>query len=124
MDKLLVVDDEPEMQKILGEFLTKKQFEVVTADCGSKAIDILNSDPEIKLMLLDMKMPGKSGMDVLEEVSQLDLDKKIPVIILTGSIDAEKYSSRLKKIGYSSADIAVKPIDLNLILDKIKNKLK
>lgn len=120
MDKILVVDDEPEIVEVLRNFLTQKQFEVVSADCGSKAIDILNSDSAVKLMILDLKMPDKSGMEVLEELSQLNSDKKIPVIILTGSIDAEKYNSRLKKIGYSRTDIAVKPIDLNVILDKIK----
>lgn len=124
MDKILVVDDEPEIVEVLRDFLTQKRFEVIGADCGSKASDILNSDSAIKLMILDMKMPGKSGMEVLEELSQLDSDKKIPVIILTGSIDAEKYRDKLKEAGYSYADIAIKPIDLNVILGKIKEKLK
>jgi len=121
MNRILVVDDEPEIINILESFLRKKGFEVVTAPGGEEAIETVNTDSKINLIILDIKMPGKSGLDVLEELFQLKI--KLPVVILTGAINGENYDSRLKELGLSKADIVLKPIDLNILLDKIKKNL-
>ena len=77
---------------------------------------------KIDLMVLDMKMPGTKGMDVLKQMRKQG--KKIPVVILTGSIDLERYANDLRKIGYASDDALLKPIDLEVLLDKVREKLK
>lgn len=121
MNKILVVDDEPQIVGILKELLTKNGFKVMTAGGGEKAIEILKSDAKIDLMLLDMKMPGVKGTEVLEEIDRLN--KHISCIILTGSIDAQKYKAELKRLGLSMDSILYKPIDLHLLLDMVKKKL-
>jgi DNA-binding NtrC family response regulator len=121
MYKILVVDDEPQIAKVLQEFLVKEGFEAITALGGEEAIEIVNSDIKIDLMVLDMKMPKVAGSDVLKEMKKIN--KKIPVIILTGSIDAEKYLTDLAKLGYTQEDILYKPVDLFALLDMVKNKL-
>ena len=122
MFKILVVDDEPRIAKVLQEFLVKEGFEAITALGGEEAIKILNSEMKIDLMVLDMKMPKVTGTDVIKEMERIK--RKIPTIILTGSVDAEKYLIDLIKFGYTEKDILYKPVDLFLLLDMVKKKLK
>ncbi|MDP3732080.1 MAG: response regulator [Candidatus Omnitrophota bacterium] len=121
MYKILVVDDEPNIVKVFETFLIKNGFEVIKAPGGEEAREILNSTVQIDLMLLDMKMPKVSGLDVINEMVRIN--KKIATIVLTGSIDAEKYLIDLKALGYSREDILYKPTDLFVLLGLIKNKL-
>lgn len=122
MYNILVVDDEPEIVKVLDEFLTRNGFNVIKAMGGSAALKVLSSVAVIDLMILDIKMRHISGMDVLRELERLN--RKVPVIILTGSINTEKYLDDLSKLGFDENDIFYKPEDLYLILDVIKNKLQ
>jgi len=116
MDKILVVDDEPEIVNTLEEFLTKRGFGVITASDGSQAVEIINSGDEIDLVLLDIKMPKMQGVDVLKKIN-----RQIPVIVLTGSVD-EKYAEEVRDMGYGNVDVLSKPIDLYLLLNSIKRK--
>jgi len=121
MYKILIVEDEPEMAKVLREFLAKTGFEVFTALGGEKAIEILNSDAKIDFIILDMKMPKVSGIEVLSEMRNKNLTH--PFIILTGSIDQDKYIRDIKNMGYPSVEIISKPVDLFELVVIIKNKL-
>lgn len=121
MHRILVADDEPEIVKILEEFLAKMGFEAVTALGGERAIEILKSEVKIDLMVLDMKMPQVKGTDVLREMKKIN--KEIPVIILTGSIDVKKYIDGLRELGYTENDICYKPVDLYVLLGMVKKKL-
>jgi DNA-binding response OmpR family regulator len=122
MYKILVVDDEPRIAKVLQNFLVKSGFQVTQALGGEEAIKILNSGLKIDLMMVDMKMPKVTGLEVVKEMKRIN--KKIPVIILTGSIDADKHLVTLKEMGFGSEDIAYKPVDLFALLDAVKMKLK
>jgi DNA-binding NtrC family response regulator len=122
MYKILVVDDEPGIAKLLQDFLVKSGFAVTQSLGGEEALKILNSETKTDLMVLDMKMPKLTGMDVLKEME--GIKRKIPTIILTGSVDAEKYLIDLAKFGYTEKDILYKPVDLFLLLDMVKKKLK
>jgi CheY-like chemotaxis protein len=121
MPKILVVDDEEQIRRILAEFLAKMGFELIQASGGEEAIGLLRSGVEIDLMVIDMKMPKIGGIDVINEMVRIN--KKIPVIILTGSVDAEKYLEDLNRLGYIREDILYKPIDLFELLEKMKKKL-
>ena len=119
--KILVVDDEPEIVKILKIFLTKKGFEVIAAFGGEEAAELLRSDINVDLMVLDMKMPNVSGISVLKEMKSLN--KQWPVIVLSGSIDMKKHEEELKNLGIDQIEYFVKPLDLYLLLEAIKKKL-
>jgi len=121
MHRILVADDEPEILKILEEFLNKMGFDVVTALGGEKAIEILKSDIKIDLAVLDMKMPYIKGMDVLREMKKIN--KEIPIIILTGSIEIKKYLDSLRELEYTENDVCYKPVDLYELLSMVKKKL-
>jgi DNA-binding NtrC family response regulator len=114
--KILVVDDEPEICKIIKTFLTKKGFEVLTADSGEKALAVLGKE-KADLVILDKKMPGIGGQGALDGFKKMRL--AVPVVILTGSIDL----SEAKAIEMGCAAILNKPIDLNVLLETVNKVL-
>ncbi len=121
MSKILVVDDEQEIVKILEKFLTKMGFEVIATSDGDQAIKWLAENKTLDMIVLDMKMPRIKGIDILKNMASNGI--KLPVIILTGSFDEEKYLSDLRDLGYNHDDILLKPIDLNVLLTMVNKKL-
>jgi len=122
MYNILVVDDEEKIVNVLEEFLEKMGFEVIKAAGGVKGLEALRSDAKIDLMIVDMKMPKVAGHDVLKERERVR--KGLPVIILTGSIDAGKFLADLDKTEYGEGDILHKPVDLFALLELVKKKLQ
>lgn len=122
MQKILIIDDEPRIADALSRFLKTSGFEVIIASGGEEGITILHSEVTIDLVVLDMKMPQVSGFNVLKEIQ--NLKKGTPVIILTGSLDTERYLGELRSMGYDRKDIIYKPADLFAFLDMVKNRLK
>lgn len=82
--KILVVDDEARMRKLVKDFLVKDHFEVVEAEDGSQALDIFYQQKDIALIILDVMMPKVDGWEVCREVRQYS---KVPVIMLTAKAD-------------------------------------
>lgn len=121
MHKILVIDDEQRIADILEGFLTKMGFEVIKAYGGEPGIEVLNSGKELDLVVCDMKMPKVNGLEVIKAMIKLGL--KTPVIILTGSIEAEKYLYEVEALGFKEGDLAYKPVDLFALLELVKNKL-
>ncbi|MBN2121245.1 MAG: response regulator transcription factor [Candidatus Omnitrophica bacterium] len=121
MKRILVVDDEERIADITTKFLTMNGFDVHKAIGGEEAIKILSTDEQFDLMVLDMKMPRVNGLGVVQK--KAELGKKFPVLLLTGSIDAEKYLDSLKDKGFRAGDILYKPIDLSELLEKVKKRL-
>ncbi len=82
--KILVVDDESRMRKLVGDFLLKKDYRVIEAADGQEAIDIFFEQNDISLVILDVMMPKMDGWEVLKEIREYS---KIPVIMLTAKGD-------------------------------------
>jgi len=78
--KILVVDDEALMRKLVKDFLTKKDYEVVEAENGEVALDKFYADSSISLIILDVMMPKLNGWEVCKEIRATS---KIPIIMLT-----------------------------------------
>lgn len=78
--KILVVDDEPRMRKLVKDFLTVKGFQVIEAEDGEQAIDIFFEEKDIALILLDVMMPKMDGWEVLKIIRQYS---QIPILMLT-----------------------------------------
>lgn len=78
--KILVVDDEARMRKLVKDFLVKKDFEVIEAEDGAKACDIFFEDSGISLIILDVMMPIMDGWSVCREIREYS---KVPIIMLT-----------------------------------------
>lgn len=114
MRTILIVDDE---QTILESFrvILKDNYRVLTANSGEKAFKVLDEElPD--LMILDLKMPGMSGMEVLQKVSQSF--PGLPVIIVTATKDIKSVIEAMK---LGATDFVVKPFDVDeikLLIDK------
>lgn len=82
--KILVVDDESRMRKLVRDFLEKKGFSVIEAGDGMEAMELFYKEKDIALIILDVMMPRMDGWQVCREVRQLS---KVPIIMLTARSD-------------------------------------
>lgn len=82
--KILVVDDESRMRKLVRDFLTKKNFQVLEAGDGEEAIDIFYAEKDVALIILDVMMPKMDGWEVCREIRK---NSKVPIIMLTARGD-------------------------------------
>lgn len=78
--KILVVDDESRMRKLVRDFLVRKDYEVLEAGDGEEALDVFYKEKEIALIILDVMMPKMNGWDVVREIRE---NSKVPIIMLT-----------------------------------------
>lgn len=78
--KVLVVDDESRMRKLVNDFLSRKNYEVIEAADGEEAIDLFYADKEIALVILDVMMPRMDGWEVCRQIRK---DSNVPIIMLT-----------------------------------------
>lgn len=83
--RILVVDDELSIRQLLGEVLKPNQF--VLSDSGYAALELLQSDHQFDLILLDYLMVGMDGLDTLKKLKKMQTTKDIPVIITSGLSD-------------------------------------
>lgn len=82
--KVLVVDDESRMRKLVKDFLVKRSFEVLEAENGERAVDIFFQEKDIALIVLDVMMPKMDGWQVCREIRERS---KVPIIMLTARTD-------------------------------------
>ncbi|MDO4272521.1 MAG: response regulator transcription factor [Eubacteriales bacterium] len=82
--KILVVDDESRMRKLVKDFLAKKNFQVLEAGDGEEAMDVFYQEKDIALIILDVMMPKMDGWEVCREVRK---NSKVPIIMLTARGD-------------------------------------
>ncbi len=82
--KILVVDDESRMRKLVKDFLIKSNYEVVEAEDGAQAVDIFFEQNDIDLIILDVMMPKMDGWQVCREIRAYS---KVPIIMLTAKSD-------------------------------------
>ena len=117
MAKLLVVDDELEICDFLKNFFGKAGFEVFSATNGQEAISTIDEErPQIAL--LDIKMPGISGIEVLRRAKEID--HNIKIIMVTGVEDEEMVNLAKE---YGASDYITKPFSLDYLENSVLSKL-
>ena len=82
--KILVVDDESRMRKLVKDFLVRKDYTVLEAGDGEEAMEIFYNDKDISLVILDVMMPKMNGWETCREIRKIS---KVPVIMLTAKSD-------------------------------------
>lgn len=82
--KILVVDDESRMRKLVRDFLTKSNYDVMEAEDGTQAVDLFFEHDDIALIILDVMMPKMDGWQVCREIREYS---KVPIIMLTAKSD-------------------------------------
>src|SRR5436853_4208899 len=110
--KILVVEDDPDIRRILEMFLTEKGFRVKIAADASRALDMLAEEP-IDLILSDVRMPGMSGLDLLRHVKEHDPEIQLVLMSAYSSV-----KDAVEAIRLGAADYVEKPIDFRR-LDRV-----
>lgn len=116
--KVLVVDDESRMRKLVKDFLVKKGFDVVEAGDGAEAIDLFFADNEISLVILDVMMPKMDGWQVCREIRKTS---DTPIIMVTAK--GETFDKVLG-LELGADDYIVKPFETKEVMARIKAVLR
>lgn len=116
--KILVVDDESRMRKLVKDFLVKKNYTVLEAEDGEQAIDIFFSNKDISLIILDIMMPKLDGWQVCKEIRQYS---KVPIIMLTAKSD-EKDELLGFELGVD--EYISKPFSLKILVARVDAVLR
>lgn len=82
--KILIVDDESRMRKLVHDFLAKSNYQVIEAEDGEEAVDLFFEQKDIALVILDVMMPKMDGWQVCKEIRQYST---VPIIMLTAKSD-------------------------------------
>jgi len=88
--RILVVDDDPAVQKLVMALLTRANMDGTSAFDASQAAQILRKPPLPDAIVLDLMMPGISGMEFLRQMRQKDVFDDVPVVILSAIVDPEQ----------------------------------
>ncbi|MDE7446380.1 MAG: response regulator transcription factor [Lachnospiraceae bacterium] len=116
--KILVVDDESRMRKLVKDFLVKNNYAVVEAENGSQALDIFYEQKDIALIILDVMMPKMDGWEVCREIRQYS---KVPVIMLTAKSDER---DELQGFGLGVDEYITKPFSPKILVARVEAILR
>lgn len=116
--KVLVVDDEDRMRKLISDFLKIKDFDVLEACDGDEAVDRFFSDKDIALIILDVMMPKMNGWDVLKTIRE---HSKVPVIMLTARSEEQ---DELKGFEYGADEYISKPFSPKILVARVEAILR
>ena len=119
LPKVLIVDDEPEIRHLLNDHLSKRiECTIIEASNGYEAIEKFQNN-DIDLVLLDIKMPGISGTEVIQKAREIS--KGVPIIVIT-KWEGTEASQCVEQCG--ADDYIPKPFSLKFVRTKVEEKLK
>ena len=116
--KILVVDDESRMRKLVKDFLVKKDFIVIEAEDGMEALDIFFDNKDISLVILDVMMPKMDGWQVCREIRNFS---KVPIIMLTAKADER---SELQGFEVGVDEYISKPFSPKILVARVEALLR
>lgn len=123
MKRILVVDDTKNIRVLLSTCLELRGYEVITADNGGEALEIINDKNEkIDLIFLDIRMPGLSGTELLKNIKYIR--NNCPVVIMTAFATVKNAVECTKLGALIYLQKPFSPERINLVLDEIENKNK
>ena len=116
--KILVIDDESRMRKLVRDFLMKKDYEVLEASNGEEAMEVFYKDHDIDLLILDIMMPKMDGWQVCREVRKTS---KVPIIMLTAKAD-----ERDELLGFELGvdEYITKPFSPKILVSRVEDILR
>ncbi|MBQ0028283.1 MAG: response regulator transcription factor [Lachnospiraceae bacterium] len=112
--KILVVDDEERMRKLVKDFLAKKGYRVIEASDGVEAVDIFMEHQDISLIILDVMMPRMNGWDAVKEIRQYSM---VPIIMLTAKGEE---SDELTGFNLGVDEYIVKPFSPKILVARVE----
>lgn len=118
LGRVLVVDDEPDIRKVVRTHLEKADYEVIEAENGAEAIAILNAGDNpmyVDMILCDIRMPKLNGIEAIEYFRKEY--PSLPLVVLTGFPDLQMATALLKQ---GVMDYLVKPVEKDKLIDTVK----
>lgn len=113
--KILLVDDEAPFVETMVKRLSRRDFDLLTAYSGQEALDVMEKDPRVDVVILDVKMPGMDGIEALKEIkSRYPL---VEVIMLTAHATVETAIDGMK---LGAFDYLMKPAEMDQLVEKVK----
>ncbi len=112
--KILVVDDETRLRKLVRDFLTREGYEVFEAGDGLEALDVFRRETDLKLIILDIMMPKMDGYEVLKKIRE---SSKIPVIMLTAKASEE---DELQGFNLGVDEYIAKPFSPKILVARVE----
>lgn len=116
---ILVVEDDPSMRHLLKMILEKNLYRVLEANDGNEALAFLQKSPEIALIVTDIKMPERDGMELLKET--VEKHPGVKVILITAFGEVDQY---LDAMNMGAFEYLNKPFKNQQLLDMVKQALK
>ena len=116
--KILIVDDETRMRKLIGDFLVANDFDIVEAADGEEALKVFYETKGISLIVLDVMMPKLDGYDTLKMIRK---DSKVPVVMLTAKGEE---NDQIKGFQAGADDYVQKPFSPKILVARINAILK
>lgn len=116
--KILVVDDESRMRKLVRDFLSRENYEVLEAGDGEEALSIFYANNDIALLLLDIMMPKLNGWEVCREIRRVS---KVPIIMLTAKADE---SDELMGFDLGVDEYIAKPFSPKILMARVEAVLR
>lgn len=113
--KILIIDDDENIRKMLSKSLERDDYAVETALNGEEALDILETE-NFSLIMLDLKLPGRDGVEILEEIRERNINT--PVLIITGFGSIE---SAVKVMKLGAIDYLEKPFNPEQIKEQVQD---
>ncbi len=118
--KVLIVDDEADIRELLGDFLEGEGYDCSLASDADEAMDLFKSAPGIDLVMSDIRMPGKSGLDLLGEIKEIDDD--VIVVMISAVKDIESAIMAMSKGAYDYVAKPFKLTEVGLVAKKALEK--
>lgn len=119
---VLIIDDEDEIKSLMSNYLVKSQVEenkIVLASDGKEALSKIQNQ-DFGLIIVDVLMPKMNGLQLIKEIKMRAKYKDIPVIIISGTLEAENVKTAIS-LGINN--IIVKPFTYNIFIEKIGRAL-
>jgi CheY-like chemotaxis protein len=114
--KVLVVDDDPIMHRVLYQYLERNGYEMISASNGREAIELAKRELP-NLIVLDVRMPDMSGLAALRELKETETTKAIPVIVVT--VNADRMTHIQSELSGSAAFLS-KPFRAAELLSEVR----
>jgi phosphoserine phosphatase RsbU/P len=118
---LLVVDDDPDILRVVRFYLTKQRYVVHTAESGREALSVLQSEPGVELILSDVMMPNMSGLELLMAVRDDARYADIPVILISAEGETSK---KVAGLNLGADDFITKPFNFDELMARVKNHIR
>ena len=115
---ILVVDDEPEVRKLVAAMLTRSGYRVFSADTGENAIRVFKQHPDTELLLTDVVAPGMSGPMIADQIAALRPD--IKVLFMSGYDSTQVVQHYVVEKGY---ELLVKPFTMEQLERRVQSML-